>query len=184
MNSILPDPAILRNLLTYDMESGLLFWKPRDVSMFLDGKHSRERTCAKWNTRFSGKQAFNIDDHGYRRGFLLGRKYSAHRVIWAICYGHWPAGEIDHIDGNPANNAFSNLRLSTHQQNSLNRKIRRDCTSGVKGISWHKASRKWRARIMTNGVRVCVGSFDSLADAENAICEYRTIAHGTFARHA
>ena len=48
-----------------------------------------------------------------------GRMYKrAHIVNWITHNGLIPEGlEIDHIDGNKANNSISNLRLVTHQQN-------------------------------------------------------------------
>lgn len=184
MKRNLPDPIILHKMLRYDSQTGFLFWLVRGVEFFADGKHPKERTCAKWNARFAGKQAFNINIHGYKMGFILGQKISAHRVIWAMCYGSWPDGEIDHVDGNTSNNTLENLRIATHQQNCLNRKLRKDSTSGVKGVSWHAATKKWRARVMTNGIRVVVGSFDCIQDAERAVRSYREIAHGVFSRHA
>ena len=42
-----------------------------------------------------------------------------HRFVWEAFNGKIPDGfEIDHIDGNPANNRLSNLRLLTREENA------------------------------------------------------------------
>ena len=54
---------------------------------------------------------------------------------------------IDHKDRNPLNNQKSNLRECTRSQNTMNSRKRRNSSSKYKGVSWHKASKKWYSRI-------------------------------------
>ena len=54
---------------------------------------------------------------------------------------------IDHIDRNPLNNCRTNLRFVTWREQTINRGMRRDNTSGVKGVCWDKHVNKWRAVI-------------------------------------
>lgn len=51
--------------------------------------------------------------------------------------------EIDHIDRNKANNHISNLRWCSRIENVLNTKIRKDNTSGYKGVRQTKTG--WQA---------------------------------------
>ena len=51
--------------------------------------------------------------------------------------------EVDHIDGNPLNNHFSNLRWADRSINSQNRRIFKNNKSGFKNISFDKWKNKW-----------------------------------------
>lgn len=49
---------------------------------------------------------------------LGGKHFSVHKVVWESFNGTIPKGyEINHIDGNPSNNALFNLQLVTHKEN-------------------------------------------------------------------
>lgn len=49
---------------------------------------------------------------------LGGKHYSVHKIVWESFNGPIPKGyEVDHIDGDPNNNALSNLQLITHKEN-------------------------------------------------------------------
>ena len=75
---------------------------------------------------------------------------------------------IDHIDNNKENNNVSNLRFATHQENGRNTKMYKNNTSGVKGITFSKASNKWIAQIKIDGLRVHLGCFENIEDAKAA----------------
>ena len=70
-------------------------------------------------------------DYGYIRTHSI-RNGQLHRMIM-----NTPDGmKTDHIDGNPLNNHKSNLRICTNQQNSMNRKCKKGCSSKYKGVYW------------------------------------------------
>ena len=112
VESNLPEPDLLRQVLSYDPESGSLSWLSRSVGMFTGSEKCRpEAAAARWNSRFAGKPAFQTDfSQGYKCGEFNGQTLLAHRVVWAIHYGQWPKGVIDHINHNRADNRISNLR--------------------------------------------------------------------------
>ena len=120
--------------------------------------------------------------NGYGYVGVDGRKIGMHRVVFAIANGYMPA-EIDHIDGNPANNRPSNLREATHAENCRNRKLRSDSSSSVKGVDWHKKTSRWRVRCQVDGKQTNLGYFKELADAEALARAFRVQAHGNFCRH-
>jgi hypothetical protein len=170
----------IRLLLDYDPHTGVLTWKQRDKSLFSFG-NSRANPCATWNTRYANRPAFTSRNaHGYFQGHLLGTVLKAHRVAWAIYYGHWPFGEIDHINGDTGDNRILNLREVSHLENGLNlaRSIRN--TSGFVGVTWNNKQQRWRAVINHNGRGYHLGSFILVSDAVAA----RKAAELAFGFHA
>jgi hypothetical protein len=89
---------------------------------------------------------------------------------------------VDHVDGNPQNNHVSNLRFCTHQMNMFNIKSHVGSSSGFKGVSWHKPSKKWLAHISVDGKAKHIGIFDDEADAARAYDEVAREIHGDFMR--
>lgn len=88
--------------------------------------------------------------------------------IWDLL-GRPPAKHIDHIDGQPLNNAEDNLRAATASQNVANRRNgTRHNTSGVSGVSWDKRRECWRAYVSFERRQILLGRFDSKEDAQHA----------------
>lgn len=75
---------------------------------------------------------------------------------------------VDYIDNNCMNNSLFNLRYVTIQENGYNRKISLNNSCGIKGVSFHKTSKKWRAGIKINGKQICLGYFNNIEDAKIA----------------
>lgn len=143
-----PSKEYLNSIFSYDAESGTLVWK------------LRPNLNKNWNTRFAGRNFGSIDKHGRIAGFIDYRKYRSHRLIWKMVHDEDPE-EIDHINGNPADNRLINLRAVIRKDNMRNCKRRFDNSSGKTGIDFHRASNKWRVRI---GHRYC-GLFESFEEA-------------------
>jgi len=93
----------------------------------------------------------------------------AHRLAWALHNGEWPSKQIDHIDGDRANNRISNLREATQSQQIMNSKLRSDNTSGIKGVQQRKYG--WTAYIAVDGKSTYLGHFDTKAKAIAARAE-------------
>ena len=79
-------------------------------------------------------------------------------------HGVEPELEMDHINGNPTDNRLCNLRLATRAQNLVNTKARKN-SSGIKGVSWYAAGKKWRAQIKVNGKTHYLGAYSSKEEA-------------------
>lgn len=154
MSKDLPSPEYLREALRYDPETGKLFWRQRyDVP-----------TC--WNTRWAGKEAFTTTmPNGYKQGGINNTNIRAHRVIMAMVNDEWPPEEVDHINGDRADNRLCNLRLATKSENMRNMKLPSDNTSGRIGVSWDKREGKWQAYIVVEGRKKHLGRFARKADA-------------------
>lgn len=90
---------------------------------------------------------------------IAGAHRYVHRLVWLYHRNEWPAGQIDHINGDPHDNRIENLRVVNNAQNSRNRRHR--------GVSFdrRKAARPWRARIMLDGRSISLGYYDTEAEA-------------------
>jgi len=123
--------------------------------------------CAHWNER---SQTFYATRNN-------GRDVKMHRVILGCKKGE----EVDHINHNGLDNRKSNLRKCSSSQNSCNRRMRKDNTSGIKGVYWYKLRAQWKAQIQVNGKNKHLGFFSSKEEAAQIYSEAAKKLHGEFA---
>ena len=106
----------------------------------------------------------------------------AHRVAYEIAVGPIPPGMmIDHTCNNPDCVNPSHLRLATPSQNRFNTRRYRSNRCGLKGVSWFRKTKKWRARIQAYGIAIIIGYFDDPNAAHLAYCAAARELHGEFA---
>lgn len=74
----------------------------------------------------------------------------------------------DHRDHDGLNNRRENLRPATRTQNNANQRLRRDSSSGFKGVTWHKRADRWEAQIKSGRRKIYLGLFDSIEEAAHA----------------
>jgi len=178
----LPSVDFLRSILSYDPITGSLRWKERPRSMF-----NSDKACKMFNTRRSNKEAgVRSVRNGVRGGIVIGidkRHIQASRVIHAIHTGtHVPLEiEVDHIDRDPWNNKWNNLRLATSTQNLHNRGTNRNNASGFKGVCYDKARKSWEAYIWKDWKKIHLGRHASPEEAHQAFKEAALRLRGEFA---
>jgi hypothetical protein len=90
--------------------------------------------------------------------------------------------EVDHANGDRLDNRLANLRPCSSSQNKCNSVMRSDNTSGYKGVTWSKKSKKWRARIYLSGREKNLGWFSTAHDAYEAYNNAAMSAYGEFAK--
>jgi hypothetical protein len=162
----LPSPELLRKLLRYDPETGTLYWRERDISMFTSGRNGASFECSRWNTRYAGRQAFTATNTGgYHHGPIAGFRLPAHRIIWAMAHGQWPEGHVDHINGIRTDNRIANLRVVCPAGNARNKRRYSSNASGHTGVRWYKPLEKWVAQIRGDGRIVHLGYYSDMDDA-------------------
>lgn len=90
-----------------------------------------------------------------------------HRLILGA-----PAGlEVDHRNRDGLDNRRANLRLATSVENHANTGLRRDNTSGFKGVTRSSKSARWVAQIRRDGRMTYLGAFatpEAAAEAYDA----------------
>jgi hypothetical protein len=164
-------------MFDYLPESGELVWRERPPSDF-----ASEKSCKIINTKNIGKTAGSMNKTlGYRVIRINRVLYYAHRLIWIYHHGDIESGlEIDHVNGDKADNRIVNLRLASHAQNSRNVSKRSNNSSGHKGVYWHSQAQKFHASIHHNGCNISLGLFETAEDAAAAYARVASKLHGEF----
>lgn len=119
-----------------------------------------------------------LTDNGYLKATLFGWGWRVHRLAWLCAHGVWPHGQIDHINGDRTDNRLVNLRDVSNSVNSENlRSPKSHNRSGFLGVRWHAGSRKWMARITTQGQTAYLGLFERPEDAADAYLQAKRQQH-------
>lgn len=119
---------------------------------------------------------------GYIRIIIEGKAYLAHRLVWLYVYGEFPRADIDHINGDRADNRIANLRDVPRAVNSGNRHTaNRNSSHGVLGVT--RASNRWMAQISTHGRKQYLGIFDTAEAAQAAYNSAKQAKEANFANH-
>ncbi|RJE88602.1 hypothetical protein D3P07_11445 [Paenibacillus sp. 1011MAR3C5] len=83
---------------------------------------------------------------------------------------------VDHINHDVLDNVDSNLRIVTNGENQQNRLgAQRNSSSGIRGVHWHNASKKWQVQIKINKKKKTIGYYSDLKEAEKAAIDARKI---------
>ena len=141
----LPDTERLRELFTYEPDTGIVRWKIGSGGVKIGSIVGSVRKR-------------------YRRTQIQEEEFLLHRIIWKLHTGEDPYGmEIDHLDRDPLNNKWENLRLTDRSGNTLNRGIPKNNTIGYKGVS--RSGKRYQSRLGYRGKRLCLGTYDTPEEA-------------------
>lgn len=170
-----PTQERLRELLDYDPETGVF-----------------TRKASKGNIK-AGQEAGCTNPRGYIQIRIDGSLYLAHRLAFVWMEGSIDRQrQVDHIDGDPSNNRWANLRLTTQSQNAANSRKPKHyrgapTASRFKGV--HRTSSKkspWTSQIRNpdTGERVYLGCFPTEELAHEAYVSAIPYFYGEFGRAA
>jgi hypothetical protein len=159
-NKIMITQEELKDLLTYNPETGIFNWIKRN-----------------------GNIAGSTNVRGYVTISISDKDYLAHRLAWFYVKGANPINLIDHVNGVCDDNRIINLREASRSQNAWNQIISTRNTSGLKGVSWDKHRNKWKAQIQILRKVKHIGYFTDKNEAYQAYCKAADEYHKEFANH-
>lgn len=123
----------------------------------------------------AGEIAGSINRDGYVLIRVYRKLYLAHRLAWLYMTGKEPKNLVDHIDRNPGNNKWDNLREATYSQNEMNRGPAYCNRTGIKGVMPTKHG-TYRAFVVKDKVQHA-RSFKTLNEAEQWVKMKRKTLH-------
>ena len=116
-----------------------------------------------------GNELISKQHTGYKSIQIGKNKLLQHQFIYYMATGEI-VEQIDHINGNRADNRITNLRSVSKQQNQHNH-------TKAKGYNWDNKKNKWRSQITLNKKSIYLGLFDTETEAHNAYLEAKKIYH-------
>lgn len=137
----------LREILHYDPDTGLFTWRVYHGGRSKAGKPA-------------GSTQWMRPGYSRRRIIIGRREYKANCLAWLYMTGEWPDRKVDHINTDPMDNRWVNLRLATSAQNQWNVGMRRNNTTGFTGVYYDKRRNKYRTEL-----HVHLGRFDTAEEA-------------------
>ena len=154
MLKALPSFETLNERLRYEPETGLLFWKERDLASFATPSAGKS-----WNKSNAGVQAGHVKESGYIVIRVGSSVFRAHRIAWMLHYGEPPNGYIDHINGIRSDNRIINLRDVAEGVNQKNAALRKDNKTGRAGVKWSARDKRWYSSLWHQGKQIHLGCF-------------------------
>lgn len=151
---IIPNEVLER--LSYNPETGVFIWIKNNKS----------------GRKLIGKDPTSANNHGHLKICISGYRYYAHRIAWFFVTGDQP-NVIDHINGDPSDNRFCNLRNCTQAENMMNHGCKTNKSGLPCGVTVTPAGR-YRARIEHNGQVFRMGMFSTAEQAEAAYLNKRS----------
>jgi hypothetical protein len=167
MNRTIPI-EFLRNLFSYCPLTGILSYK-QGAGPAKPGDEAGSRNK-------KGYRYVKVSWEGQRIQIM------SHVIAWAIHYGMWPVGDVDHENTVRDNNWIANLRQASRSQNLANR---RNIGALPKGVTFDKgcAKKPYRAQIqISKGKNKYLGNYTDPADAHAIYMFHAVNLYGEFAR--
>jgi hypothetical protein len=152
-------PERLKEVLKYFPTTGRFRWRVRQ------------------GPRSPGDEAGTLCPDGYHTIKLDGVGHFSHRLAWLYIHGEHPTGEINHRNGNPADNRIANLEQCGHRENVWHAVTRN--MSAATGL--YRRRGKWEAKITVNARQYNLGTYDTRKEAAAAYRCAARLLRGEFA---
>lgn len=122
-----------------------------------------------------GSRAGSTSGHGYRKLTVDYERIYEHQAVWLYVHGYVPT-EIDHINGNGADNRLSNLRPCDRTQNNANSSK----PHPLRGAYYHTRMGVWYSKIQVHGKVIFLGNHATAEKAHKAFEAAHQKHHGEF----
>jgi hypothetical protein len=129
------------------------------------GIFTRLETCSKRAVGARKGTVVGSLDRGYLRTNIDKKLYLMHRLAFLYMEGYFPEFYVDHIDGNPLNNKWENLRHASATCNAQNKGIAVVNTVGYKGVYFSKREHRYTATISVRKKKKHLGYFSCPLEA-------------------
>ncbi len=160
---------LIRERLRYEPNTGELIWISRP----------------KNSPQLVGQVAGTTQhaNRGYRSLSIKRKRLYAHQVAYLLYYGYWALANLDHKNGDTADNRIDNLRPATIKQNAANSKKGKRGRY-LKGVIYESRAGKFIARIRVDGANMHLGTYATEEEAHAAYVNAAKRYFGEFARAA
>lgn len=158
---LLPSTEVLKAYFNYEPGTGLVYWKISPA--------------------FKIKAGDMVTVKPYAKVRIDGERFFVHRVVWKYMTGSDPVNFIDHINGDPSDNSWKNLRDVVHSVNLQNQKNKHtNNTTGFQGVCKVSNSEKFQAAIRINKKHIYLGSYETKEEASKVYQDYKqSVVSGT-----
>jgi len=145
----------LKELLKYDPETGVFTWR-------VDRANGRYKAGSIVKGEVNKKTS-------YRRLWINGKRYQSSHIANLYMTGEWPKEEMDHINRDPLDDRWCNLREATSSENKVNRILPRKDKHLPPGV--YNKGGKYEVIRRINGEKTYLGTYETIKEAAMAYNE-------------
>lgn len=156
----------LKEVLRYEPDTGRFYW-------LVNGAQRKRPGDEAGSPSKDGRIRIRIDNELFYR----------YRLAWLYMTSKWPTQKVDHINGNPADDRWQNLRDVSQRVNIQNRLCAaRTNKSGLLGVSATPHG-TYTASIRADGKRYRLGTFPTAEQAHSEYMRAKRDLHHEAMRH-
>ena len=174
--------SVIHSILSYDSNE-IIYIKELDIE--IKGTFRWKIPMDNGKKKIGSLAGCRTGNKKYWKVHIFGQEILGHRLAWYMHHGQDPGVDflVDHKEGKTFDNSIEFLRLATDAENSQNREIGSNNTTGFKGVYLTGQKEKpYGAHIWFNGQYEKLGTFKTIEQAALAYKKASIKYHGEFRR--